>query len=83
VVAYIDCDLYESTRDVLNFLVHFLQDGTVVCFDDYWHYRGRADVGEQRALGEFLAQHPELRLRPYMAYSPLGMSFICELRTPA
>ena len=78
-VVYIDCDLYESTRDVLNFLVSFLQDGTVVCFDDYWNYRGRADMGEQRALTEFLARQPTLRMRPYMAYSPLGMSFICEI----
>ena len=79
-VTYIDCDLYESTRDVLRFLAHFLQDGTVVCFDDYWNYRGRSDMGEQRALAEFAAAHPEMHLRPYLAYSPTGMSFLCEFR---
>jgi O-methyltransferase len=79
-IVYIDCDLYESTRDVLNFIRHFLQDGSIICFDDYYNYRGRADRGEQRALTEFLAVHPDVLCRPYMPYSPLGMSFICELR---
>lgn len=82
-VVYVDCDLYESTRDVLKFIVNFLQDGSVLCFDDYWNYRGRSDMGEQRAIAEFLAAHPDLSLRPFMPYSPLGMSFVCELRDPA
>src|SRR5262245_60434292 len=59
-IIYIDCDLYESTRDVLNFIKHFVQDGTIICFDDYYNYRGRADMGEQRALAEFLAAHPHV-----------------------
>lgn len=78
-LVYVDCDLYESTRDVLLFVRHFLQDGTIVCFDDYWHYRGRSDQGEQRAITEFLAANPAIRLRPWVTYSPMGQSFICEL----
>jgi len=78
-VIYIDCDLYESTRDVLEFIRHFVQDGTVVCFDDFYNYRGRADQGEQRAVAEFTARYPEVRLRSYMPYSPLGQSFICGI----
>ena len=79
-IVYIDCDIYESTRDVLNFIKHFIQDGTIICFDDYYSYRGRADMGEQRALAEFLATHSHVSCRPYMPYSPLGMSFVCEIR---
>ena len=41
-VVYIDCDLYESTRPVLRFMSHFLQNGTIVCFDDYFNYKGPA-----------------------------------------
>jgi hypothetical protein len=78
-VVYVDCDLYESTVDVLRFVKHFLQDGTVLCFDDYWHYRGRSDQGEQKAIAEFLAANPGIRLRPWVTYSPMGQSFICEL----
>ncbi len=76
-VVYIDCDLYESTRDVLGFVRHFLQDGTILCFDDFYNYRGRPDMGEQKAFAEFRAATPELTFTPYMAYSPLGQSFIC------
>lgn len=75
-VIYIDCDLYESTRDVLRFVKPFLQDGTICCFDDYFAYRGRPDMGEQRALNEFLEENPELRMRPYVLYGSLGMSFL-------
>lgn len=78
-VVYIDCDLYESTRDVLAFLVPFLQDGTVICFDDFYNYRGRPGCGEQKAFQEFRDAHPALSFIDYMPYSPLGMSFICHV----
>jgi len=81
-VVYIDCDLYESARDVLRFMRSFLQDGTVLCFDDYFAYRGRPDMGEQRALAEFQAANPQLQMRPYVLYGSLGMSFL-HYSTPA
>ncbi len=34
-VVNVDCDLYSSTTLVLNFLKRYLDNGTVVCFDDY------------------------------------------------
>lgn len=82
-VVYIDCDLYESTVPVLNFIRHFLQDGTIVCFDDYYNYRGQPGFGEQKAIAEFLDREPGIGLLPYMAYSPLGQSFICSVKGPA
>lgn len=75
-VVYIDCDLYESTRDALRFMRPFLQEGTVVCFDDYFAYRGRPDMGEQRALAEFQEANVTFRMRPYLLYGSLGMSFL-------
>jgi O-methyltransferase len=77
-IIYVDCDLYESTRDVLAFIPPFLQQGTILCFDDFYNYRGRSDEGEQRAFKEFCAQHTEFTFSPYIHYSPLGMSFICQ-----
>ena len=79
-IVYIDCDLYESTRLVLDFINPFLQDGTVICFDDFFAFRGRPDMGEQRALREFLVANPQVILNPYLVYGSLGMSFICSLR---
>lgn len=78
-IIYIDCDLYESTIPVLDFILDFLQSGTILCFDDFYNYRGLPGYGEQRALAEFQARNSHVRLFPYMPYSPLGMSFIAGL----
>lgn len=66
VLIYIDCDLYASTVPVLEFIKDFLQVGTIIIFDDWFCYYGRADRGEQRAFAEFRDRHPELQFVPYM-----------------
>lgn len=65
-VIYIDCDLYASTIPVLEFIKNFLQIGTIIVFDDWYCYHGRADRGEQRAFGEFRARHSDLQFVPFM-----------------
>ena len=49
-IVWIDCDLYVSTKPVLDFLSRHVVDGTVICFDDYYYYRGSPEQGEQRAM---------------------------------
>lgn len=75
-IVYIDCDLYTSTVQVLNFIHRYLVNGSIVCFDDFFHYKGAPDQGEQKALSEFLHAHCDVKFIPYMNYSPLGKSFI-------
>jgi hypothetical protein len=75
VVIYIDCDLYASTRPVLEFVKGFLQEGTIVVFDDWFCYRGRPDRGEQLAFCEFRERHPDLRFVPFLQTS-MAQSFI-------
>lgn len=83
-VVYIDCDLYESTVVVLDFVAKYLVDGSIVCFDDYYNNRGDPRQGEQRALAEFLARNQRFTFIPYFDYSPLGKSFIVRTDlTPA
>jgi len=65
-VIYIDCDLYHSTVPVLEFSRHFLQEGTVVVFDDWNCFRANPDKGERRAWAEFLAKYPQLRFEPFV-----------------
>jgi hypothetical protein len=60
-LAHVDCDLYSSCMECLEFLAPRLVDGSIVIFDDWWLHRGRSDKGEQRALTEFRSAHPELR----------------------
>jgi O-methyltransferase len=75
-VVYVDCDLYESTRDVLRFVQRYLLNGSIVCFDDFYCFKGAPDQGEQRALREFLQAVPEFSFIPYFDYGPVGKSFI-------
>lgn len=78
-VVYVDCDLYESTKPVLAFIKDFVVNGTIVCFDDFYNYKGSPNQGEQRALDEFLQENPAITFIPYLDYSPLGKSFIVRI----
>jgi hypothetical protein len=78
-IVWIDCDLYVSTRPVLEFLSRYLTEGTVICFDDFYFYRGSPEQGEQRAIREFLAEHPDVHFTPYLDFAPTGKSFLVHL----
>ena len=75
-LVHFDCDLYESTRDALTAIAPVLQDGAMLLFDDWFHYRGHPGKGESRAFSEFLATHPEWRAVPYQPYATFCNSFI-------
>jgi len=75
-LLHVDCDLYESTRDVLNGVAPALQDGTIVLFDDWFLFKGHPDKGESRAFSEFLASHPEWQAVPYRTYGICSRAFI-------
>jgi O-methyltransferase len=65
-VIYIDCDLYKSTVPVLNFIVPFLQIGTVIAFDDWNCFHCDPGRGERRAWAEFVAAHPEFGFSEFL-----------------
>jgi hypothetical protein len=75
-LAHFDCDLYESTRDALAAIAPVLQDGAMLLFDDWFHYRGHPGKGESRAFTEFLAGHPEWGAVQYQPYATFCNSFI-------
>lgn len=77
-VVWIDCDLYESTVPVLDWLTDKLVDGAVVCFDDWFTFSGRADKGEQKATAEWLAKNPSISLMPYRDFHWAGKAFLCH-----
>lgn len=64
-VVLIDCDLYESTKDVLNFITDIVVDGTVVIFDDWYSFKAHPNRGEQRATREWLEKNPKLHLTEF------------------
>ena len=51
----IDCDLYESTASVLEYLLgkQTYSDGCAVFFDDWYCNRGSPEFGEQKAWAEY------------------------------
>lgn len=75
-VAWVDCDLYESTVPVLDFLTDQLQDGSVLVFDDWFCFHGRPDRGEQRACREWLEANPGISLVHYRDFHWAGRSFL-------
>jgi len=79
-LAHFDCDLYESTRDVLGAIAPVLQDGAILLFDDWFHYRGHPGKGEARAFTEFLGAHPEWGAVHYQPYATFCNSFILHRR---
>ena len=79
-LLHVDCDLYESARDALAAAAPALQDGTMVMFDDWFHYKGRPDRGEARAFTEFLAAHPQWQAVPYRVYGTFCQAFIVVRR---
>jgi hypothetical protein len=79
-LVHIDCDLYEAARAVLWGIEGCLQDGTVVLFDDWFHYKADPNKGEARALGEFLEAFPHWQAVPYRAYATFCNSFILHRR---
>lgn len=73
--AWIDCDLYESTVPVLDYLTQRLSVGSVLLFDDWRCYRNLADFGQQRACREWLERNPSIRLNEFIDFGFHGKAF--------
>jgi hypothetical protein len=73
--AWIDCDLYESTVPILNFLTPRLSVGAVLLFDDWRCFRNLPTLGEQRACREWLQRNPQIGLRELFSFGWNGQAF--------
>jgi O-methyltransferase len=74
-VAWIDCDLYESTVPVLDYICPRLTQGSVIVFDDWRCYRNHPDFGEQLACREWLERNPQLTLKKLLSFGWNGIVF--------
>jgi O-methyltransferase len=79
-IVMIDCDLYESTVPVLNFLTGLVQQGTILVFDDWFRFKGSPDAGEQRACREWLARNPHIQLAEFWRQGPQAVAFVVNLK---
>lgn len=77
-LAYLDCDLYSSTREALAFLLPRLKHGMLIACDDYFCWSAEEAAGERRALAEAFPPGARWRLVPYVQFGWHGMSFLVE-----
>lgn len=77
-VIHVDVDLYSSTLQALEFSHPFMQTGCWLLCDDYWCYRGGSSFGTQRAINEFLKNHPDIHFQEYCSYNGWAKAFIID-----
>ena len=64
-VVLIDCDLYTSTVLALDFITDYIQDGTIIIFDDWFLFHGNPAYGEPKAFTEWLIRNPHITATEY------------------
>ena len=77
-VAYIDCDLYSSTVDVLNFITDYLQRGSVIVIDDWFRHTGTPHDGIQKAVYDWLENNKHIELISLHVYR--RVAFIVNIK---
>lgn len=77
-LAYIDCDLYSSTKSALEFLIRRLHHGMIIAFDDYYCWSPTQVSGERKACAEYFRDNEKWVLLPFIKYGWGGMSFVVE-----
>ncbi len=76
-VIMVDCDMYQSAKEALNFCKHLIQDVAVIFFDD-WHLGDldKINMGEKRAFEEFLRDNPQFSIESFGNYHKDSEVFI-------
>ncbi len=73
--AFIDCDLYSSAKEALDYITPGIQDGTVIMFDEWFAHRANPEMGEHKAFDEWIKKN-NFKYTEYRKFAPLGCSFI-------
>lgn len=71
-ILHIDCDLYESTKIVLEKTQYRLSPGAVILFDDFNNNLANNNFGERKAFKETIDKYCE----PWFTYGWSGYAFI-------
>jgi hypothetical protein len=73
----VDCDLYSSTKQALDFCAPLVTDTALLMFDD-WHSGNLAakNLGERRAFEEWLLEQACFRAEPFGSYSSRSETFL-------
>ena len=82
-VIMMDCDMYSSTKEALDFCAQFIVDKAIIFFDDWMSAAGnlvRENKGQYRAYKEFLEANKKFRSvnmpeLEYLTQDPSGENF--------
>lgn len=77
VLVHLDCDLYSSSKYVLDTLVEkeILQDGTLLFCDDYNNNRANPTMGQRGALSAVFNGNCRFGISDFFSYSWHGKTF--------
>lgn len=82
-IVHVDCDLYVSTKTVLEFIEDIVVDGTVIIFDDWLDckYDGKevGQFGESKAFMEWVL-YP--KFREFYDTMTFGKAFVLDMNSP-
>ena len=81
-IIMIDCDMYLSTKDALNFCKPLMKDKTIIIFDDWLPGLATNDLGEKKAFDEFLKNNKNFKATEFDHYTyrdrETGIVFLVE-----
>jgi O-methyltransferase len=75
-IIMVDVDIYSSSKEALNWCKSLITDTAIVFFDDWFTY-GYADknLGEKKALDEFLVENPQFKMVDLGDYALKGITY--------
>ena len=80
-VVLLDCDYYSSTKVALDWMIPYLQVGTILLFDDWFSYGDSDELGQQKAFKEFLETHTQYHAEPLWDFIHNGKGFVLRSGT--
>lgn len=78
-VILLDCDLYSSTTDALNWLSRYLQNGTIILFDDWYTLGEDKELAQQKALKDFKNSNQAINFETLWDFSQTGKAFLVKM----
>jgi O-methyltransferase len=78
-LIHIDCDLYEPSLKILQESTPFLQNGSIIAFDDWFNFKADPNSGEQRATKEWLEENKHVNLIQFLRYGTFCNAFVVRI----
>lgn len=75
-VALLDCDYYSSTKVALDWLRPYIRPGSVLLFDDWYSYGQTSDLGQPKALADWLTENPGFTTEDFGKFEHNGQGYV-------